>query len=141
MNLHFKLGVQSKEYTMKRIAVSLFLLCCIAVLPVYNVSARQGGNCTNYGCMYVESMSQVLTSGGGGQGCVWFPHGPTGRKLRNSQGFQGGDPVAIGGTQTIRYSYNACNTCVPPAGNGIATEGLWPGDFGLPQRFGLYDCE
>ncbi len=73
----------------------------------------------------------------------FFQHGANGRKLRNIQGAQGGDPVDTGMTYTVRYSNTiACPNCLPPAGNTIALEGdSNVGFLNNTKSFGIYDCD
>lgn len=124
---------------MKVKVFGLIVLFVVSLVPV--VQARQLPPCTNYGCMQLDYMSQVLTGwpNPGGQGCVHFTV-DTGRKVRNANGWQGEDPSTLGGTQPIGYGYSSCAACVPPNGNGIAVEGFNPGVLPYIGTFGNYVC-
>lgn len=119
----------------KVIGLSVVIMSCL--LP-YVKAAPQLGNCTNYGCLIVTEMAQVLDNGN--TGCVLFQT-QTGRKLRNLLGHQGNDPSVLPGTQTIWYNYVSCAVCNPPMPNTIAVDST--GWNNLPYyvgSFGKYDC-
>ena len=126
---------------MKVKVFGLIVLFVVSLVPV--VQARQLPPCTNYGCMQLKYMSQVLTGwpNPGGQGCVIFSN-DTGRKVRNVRGFQGEDPSTLPGIQNIKYTwYVDCSSCFPPSGNGIAIEGSDPLTLDLADgTFGNYIC-
>ena len=102
---------------MKIKVFGLIVLFVVSLVPVAN--SKQQAPCTNYGCINLLYMSQVLVNGG--QGCVEFAQ-PTGRRVRN-QFTQGGEISSDGGLQSISYSYTSCQTCDPPPLNRIAIEG------------------
>jgi hypothetical protein len=98
-------------------------------------------NCTNYGCLTVNVMAHVYQTGF--TGCTVFSQ-QTGRKLRNLQGVQGGDPIENGGTQNTLYTTTSCASCTPPTGNQnvIAIQ-----SWGMPNpanwsvgSFGIFSC-
>lgn len=126
---------------MKVKIIGLVMLCVVSFVPIAR-ARQQLPECTNYGCMVLDWMSQVLTGypNPGGQGCVKFSVG-TGRKVRNASGWQGDDPSTLGGIQDIDYDYFPCNTCTPPIGNGIAIEGAPPNQaLAYVGTFGRYTC-
>ena len=97
-------------------------------------------NCTNHGCMTVNVMAHVYQTGK--TGCTVFSQA-TGRKLRNLQGIQGGDPIEDGGTQTTFWSTFDCASCSPPNGNFnvIAIEGFMPTlPVWFTGTFGKFSC-
>ena len=121
---------------MKIKVLGLIVLFVVSLVPVVN--SKQQAPCTNYGCINLTYMSQVLVNGG--QGCVEFAV-PTGRKVRNMF-TQGGDISSDGGIQNIAYSYTTCAICQPPPLNGIAIQGD-QGVFVLIDgygTFGNYTC-
>ena len=83
---------------MKIKVFGLIVLFVVSLVPVAN--SKQQAACTNYGCINLMVMSQVLVNGG--QGCVQFDV-PTGRKVRNMF-TQGGEISSESGIQPIVYS-------------------------------------
>ena len=124
---------------MNRKFVGLAFLAIVTLMPRFSVFGQGGGACTNYGCMDIQWMSQVMNNGF--QGCTQFLK-PIARKLRNSKGFQGGDPSSSYGTKTINYMWTSCADCTPPPLNGIAVDGLPPFIWSPDgwQSFGVYEC-
>ena len=121
---------------MKIKVFGLIVLFVVSLVPVAN--SKPQAPCTNYGCINLDYMSQVLVDGG--QGCVQFSV-PTGRKVRNSF-TQGGEISSEGGLQPISYSYTSCATCQPPPLNSIAIEGEIVGWIPINGygTFGNYTC-
>ena len=121
---------------MKIKVFGLIVLFVVSLVPVAN--SKQQALCTNYGCINLVFMSQVLVNGG--QGCVEFAV-PTGRKVRNMF-TQGGDISSDDGIQNIDYSYTTCAICQPPPLNGIAIEGEIVGWIPIDGygTFGNYTC-
>ena len=119
---------------MKIKVFGLIVLFVVSLVPVAN--SNQQAPCTNYGCINLTYMSQVLVNGG--QGCVEFAV-PTGRKVRNMF-TQGGEISSEGGIQNIAYSYTDCAICQPPPLNGIAIEGVGFAPIDGYGTFGNYTC-
>lgn len=95
------------------------------------------GNCTNYGCIELNFQAPYDITNGQYY-CMQFGP-PTGRKVRNARGIQGGYPVPIGGTQQVKVAAFDCGVCTVPPGTVTAREGM---SFNLPvpQTFGNYEC-
>ncbi len=132
---------------MKAKIVLFLLLCSVAMLPEYKLSA-QLGNCTNYGCVPLAYMSQILNLGNGWQpGCLGFdPQAQvlTGRKVRHTDPQrQGKNPIRVAGRQVILWGTEPCPVCAPPIPqnqNVIAIAGTGQAFMQFQGTFGKYKC-
>lgn len=119
------------------IAFVLFLFASPAWKAVAQIGGG-GGACTNLGCIVLSFMAPY-DSGSGTRYCMEFAV-PTGRKVRNSQGIQGGNPVSTGGTQTVKVFAFDCSECAVGPLERTAVAGTPVVGVFTNQSFGRYNC-
>lgn len=109
-----------KTTRFKLLGVGVVAIC---VFLSSGTSAQQApGDCTNYGCIKIQWMAHIMSNYQPGCSFLEFP---TGRRVRNTQGIQGGTPVLEDlPDQIVWYNYSSCAVCNPPPGlNTMAIEG------------------